>query len=145
MYHRPGWQPAYPASFTAAVTGFVTRERWVVDGNYTSDGTGHVIWPRADTIVWLDLPRRTVLRRIVARTLRRVLTREELWNTNREPWANLWCWDPERNIIRWAWTRHRPTRAKYQRHLTAGTWNHAQVHHLRTPGEVRAFLSTVGA
>ena len=45
----------------AAVTG----ERWVIDGNYTSQ-VKDLVWARADTVVWLDLPRRTVMRRIIS-------------------------------------------------------------------------------
>ena len=40
---------------------------------------------RADLMVWLDLPRATVMRQVTARTLRRRLTRQELWNGNVEP------------------------------------------------------------
>src|SRR3546814_4713935 len=60
----------------------------------------------ADTIVWLDLPRPLIMRRVAGRTLRRAITREELWNGNREPLAGLVRWHPERNIIRWAWVQH---------------------------------------
>ncbi|WP_447943576.1 hypothetical protein [Microbacterium aurum] len=38
----------------------------------------------ADAIVWIDHPRRVVMRRVVGRTIRRALTREELWHGNRE-------------------------------------------------------------
>jgi hypothetical protein len=40
--------------------------------------------PRANAIVCLRLPFRIVYPRLVKRTLRRMWTREELWNTNRE-------------------------------------------------------------
>jgi hypothetical protein len=48
-----------------------------------------VIWARADTVIWLDPPRRTVMRRVIWRTIRRVAGRAELWNGNRERWRNL--------------------------------------------------------
>ena len=38
--------------------------------------------------------------------MRRVITREELWNGNREPFSNLWSFNPEKSIIAWAATRH---------------------------------------
>jgi len=50
------------------------------------------------------------MRQVTARTLRRTLRSEELWNGNREPLRNLWAWDPHKSIIRWAWTQH----GKYQ-------------------------------
>ena len=68
---------------------------------------------RADTVVWLDYPRLLVMRQIVGRTLRRLVTRQRLWNGNREPWRNLLTTDPERSIVAWAWTHHHTYQARY--------------------------------
>ncbi len=54
------------------------------------------------TVVWLDLPRRTVMRQVITRTLRRVIRCEQLRNGNREPIWNLYALDPSESIIRWA-------------------------------------------
>lgn len=97
--HQPGWQSLDPEEFRRTVAERCSGPSWVVCGNYAGV-VGELLWTLADTVVWIDLPRRTVMRQIVGRTLRRVLTREELWNGNREPWSNLWSWDPERNVIR---------------------------------------------
>jgi hypothetical protein len=72
-----------------------------------------LVWARADTVVWFDLPRRTVMRQVVGRTLRRVVSRVELWNGNREPLTGMFRLDPERSIIRWAWVRHSMYRERY--------------------------------
>lgn len=60
----------------------------MVDGNYSA--VQELIWTRADTVVWFDLPLALVLSRIIGRTLRRVVSRQELWNGNGEPFSNLW-------------------------------------------------------
>ena len=91
--------------FKALIVERTSGDGWVVDGNYRL-ATDRLVWPRADTLVWLDLPRRKVMRQVVGRTLRRTITREELWNGNREPLSNLYQLDPHRSIIRWAWTQH---------------------------------------
>lgn len=116
---------------------------WVVDGNYVSHGVQDLVWPKADTVVWLDHSRPVVMTRIVWRTLRRVLTREELWNGNREPWTNLYSSDPEKNIVLWAWTRHEAKQLKYERCEMDGTWAHLDVYRLRTPRQAERFLATV--
>ncbi len=47
---------------------------WVADGNYETKG-GDLVRNRADTVVWLDFPRMTVMRQLTWRTVRRGLLR----------------------------------------------------------------------
>lgn len=84
----------------------------MVDGNYASKG-GDVVRARADTVLWLDFSRGAVMRQLGLRTLRRVVLRQRLWNGNRESLRNALARDPERSVLRWAWTRHEPQRAAY--------------------------------
>jgi adenylate kinase family enzyme len=139
--HRDGWDSVGGEEFSAIVSEFARQDRWVIDGNYTSLGTRDVVWPRADTVVWLDVPKRVVMTRVIWRTLRRMLTRERLWGGLREPLSNLYKRDPYQNIVVWAWTRFEGVRAKYETAMTDGSWRHATVHRLRTPGEVSRFLA----
>jgi adenylate kinase family enzyme len=145
VFHQSGWQPMDDASFRTAVAAIAQQDRWVIDGNYLSHGIAQVVWPRADTLVWLDPPRTTVLRRVVGRTLRRLVTREELWNGNRESWRGILSRRPEDNIILWAWSRHAPTRERYEAMLRDGTWQHLCVRRLRTAADVGIFLDEVRA
>ncbi len=87
IYHQPGWQPLPAADFRARVDAATATGGWVVDGNYSA--VRDLIWARADTVVWLDLPRHAVMRQVIWRTLRRAMLRAELWNGNRERWRNL--------------------------------------------------------
>ena len=138
--HRGGFNRTPAEQFRAEIDAFTRASRWVVDGNYASWGMQEVAWPRADTFVWLDLPRRTVMRRVVGRTLRRVVTRERLWGGVREPWTNLYSLDPEDNIVVWAWTRFYSIRSRYEAAVHTA-WSHATVHRLRAPSQVRAFVT----
>ena len=51
-----------------------------------------------DVVVWLDLPMRVWLPRLLRRTVRRVRGREELWNGNRETLANV-LWGRESLLV----------------------------------------------
>jgi adenylate kinase family enzyme len=113
IHHGPGWR-ALPAEEMRRELDLrcPADGAWVADGNYSGKG-GDVIRARADTVVWLDLPRGAVMRQLVRRTARRTALRERLWNDNRESLRNVLSRDPERSILVWSWTRHEPGRAAY--------------------------------
>lgn len=104
LFHGPGWTPL--ESFAADVEVFSAQPDWVTEWQY---GTVRALLAeRADLLVWLDLPRATVMRQVMAHTIRRRLRRQVLWNANIEPplWTILT--DPE-HIVRWAWATHAKT------------------------------------
>lgn len=111
VFHQPGWKPLPVDEFKELVAARTDEDGWVVDGNYGA--VRPVVWARADTVIWLDLPRRTVMRQVTWRTVRRALTRQELWNGNREPVANFLRLDPEESVISWAWHKHGEYRDRY--------------------------------
>ena len=138
VYHQAGWVPLPAAEYRARVAEAAAGECWVIDGNYSA--VRDIVWARADTVVWLDLPRRTVMRRIIWRTLRRVAGRIELWNGNRERWRNFFTVDPQESVIMWAWTRHATYRARYEAAAADPANAHLRFVRLRRPAAVREFL-----
>lgn len=101
LYHGPGWTPR--DSFLADVAALAAQPAWVTEWQY---GTARpLLLRRADLLVWLDLPRAVVMRRVVGRTAHRRLTRTALWNGNLEPPLSTFFTDPD-HIVRWAWRTH---------------------------------------
>ena len=98
----------------------------------------------ASTIIWLDLPRRTVLRRLIVRTLRRSITREELWNGNREPRFGLLSPNPEQNVTLHSMLKFSARRARYESKLARGVWDDKTVVRLRSPAQVDQYLASLG-
>lgn len=143
VFHRDGLADKAHDEFLPILDRFTDAERWVVDGNYTRHGTRDVVWPKADTVIWLDPPRWRAMSRVVQRTIRRVLLREELWPGVKEPFSNLYSLDPYENIIVWTWTRHGHVREKYEEAVKDGAWDHATVHRLTSGGEVEDFFDSV--
>ena len=141
LFHQPGWVPSDRETFHARIRERIVGERWVTDGNYVSLGAAPLVWTRADTIIWLDPSRARVMTQLVPRTLRRIFTREELWNGNRERLQNLFETRPEENVILWAWTRHASVRARYAQMQQDGTWAGREVFRLRSRRELDAFLA----
>ena len=138
VFHQPGWVPLPDEEFRRRVGDAVAGERWVVDGNYSK--VRDIVWARADTVVWLDLPRRTVMRRIIWRSLWRAAKRTELWNGNRERWRNFFSVDKEESVIAWAWQTHAATRAKLEAARADQGNSHLEFVRLTSPAAVRRFL-----
>ncbi len=138
LNHGPGWTEASPGEFRARVAPHAAGEAWVIDGAYRSK-LGDLVLSRADTVVWLDLPIRVWLPRLVWRTLRRVATREELWNGNRE---SLRAHLTERpTLVGWAWRRHFQNRRVFAGQVAEHP--NAQLVRLRSPRAVSSFLERV--
>jgi adenylate kinase family enzyme len=142
VYHQAGWVPLPAAEYRARVAEAAAGECWVIDGNYSA--VRDIVWARADTVVWLDLPRRTVMRRIIRRSFRRVAGRVELWNDNREHWGNLFTLDKEESVISWAWQTHAANRVKYEAAMADPANGHLRFVRLTSPAAVRRFLRSAG-
>lgn len=141
IYHQPDWQPLEREAFRRRL-----RERmaaaprgWAICGNHRAS-VGDLVLAAADTLVWLDLPRSVTMWQVTWRTLRRVARREVLWNGNREPFSNLYAWDPEANIIRWAWVKHPEVKRQYEALLSDPPRGLRTVR-LRSRREVADFLA----
>jgi adenylate kinase family enzyme len=77
------WQPRETDDFKRVVTETTEAENWVVDGSYFGK-LGRLVTSRATLIIRLNLPFHIVYARILKRSLQRIVTREVLWNGNRE-------------------------------------------------------------
>ncbi|MER6944970.1 hypothetical protein ABT294_13185 [Nonomuraea sp. NPDC000554] len=133
LRHGPGWQKR--GEFEQDVHRFSAQPRWVTEDQYHRS-LGDLLWERADTVVWLDLPRRTVMWRVVRRSFARALTRRELWNGNRESWRD---WLAPDHPIRWAWSQH----GRRRRETAARAVRHPEVTviRLRTARDARRWLA----
>lgn len=137
LFHGPNWQrrPTFEDDVDRA-----TREpQWVVDGNYTP--VRELLWSRADTIVWIDLPRWLVEVRVMRRSFLRWARGEELWNGNREASPLGWVrWD---HPVRWSWKKHGEYLTLYGERFADAAFAHARRLRLRSPAEVASFVASL--
>ena len=66
LYHGPGW--THRAEFADDVERATRAPAWICDAQYHWV-VGDLLGERADTFVWLDLPRRTVMSRVLRRSV----------------------------------------------------------------------------
>jgi adenylate kinase family enzyme len=132
----PNWTEVSPDVFRRRVAAALEGEGWVVDGNYSK--ARDLVWPRADTILWIDYPLWLILWRLVLRTFRRTLTGEELWSGNRERFREQFF--SRNSLLLWALQTYRLRRRNYPRLLAQPEHAHLRLVRLRSPRETAACL-----
>lgn len=83
IYHQANWQPIDTQEFKKRVNVIAKQPEWIFCGNYFSK-LGLEFWQQADTIIWCNYSFPRVMNRLFWRTLKRIVTRQTLWNGNRE-------------------------------------------------------------
>lgn len=123
------------AQYLAAHAALLRREEWIIDGY----GTTETAWERfaaADTLVYVDLPRRTHYWWIIKRHLKSAWVKPEGWPDNSP------MWESTLSALRVVGLCHRHLTPKY-RALVAAAAASKRVHHLRSPGDIRALRDAV--
>ena len=131
IFWRENWTPVPRADAERELAVVVAGDRWILDGNFLEHGADDPRFARADTVVFLDVPRRTCLRRVLLRWIRdRGRARPDL------PEGATEGFDP--HLLRWIWLYPKTDRPRVLE-LLASVSDHAAVHHLRSRAEVEEF------
>jgi adenylate kinase family enzyme len=137
LHWEPNWVEAPLDVFRERITRALAGDAWVIDGNYSK--VRDIVWARADTIVWLDYPLALVLWRLFLRTMRRVVTRQELWGGNRESWRAQFF--SRESLFLWALSSYPRRRREYPALFAQPQHAHLAVIRLRSPRETDAWLA----
>jgi adenylate kinase family enzyme len=139
LHWGPNWTLPTVEGFREKVAGALSGERWVTDGNYSA--VRDLVWGRAEMLIWLDYSLPVIMAQLVRRTLRRCLTREELWNGNRE---RLWEFLFTRESLWWWVLRtYRKRRRQFPELLALPEHAHLRVIRLRSPQAMREWLGEI--
>jgi adenylate kinase family enzyme len=137
VFWRAGWKPAPADESRRDFDEVVAREEWILDGNFLVGPTGEEDprFERADTIVFVDLPRRACLWRVVSRLVRdRNRARPDLPEGCRE--------GLDFDFLCWVWAYPQATRP-HVLELLRRIDGRVDVHHLRSDADVSTFVDSV--
>src|SRR6266540_2542235 len=129
LHWDANWTMAPLPVFRERVARALAGDAWVADGNYSK--TRDLIWPRAQLIVWLDYRLPVIFWRLFRRSLRRSLSREELWNGNRERLRDQFF--SRDSLFLWVLQSYRRHRAEYPALLGRPEHAHLKLVRLRSP------------
>lgn len=135
LFHGPHWKPR--AQFLSDVRRVAGAERWVSEWQYAP--ARPVLIARADTLIWLDYRRFTVMHRVLRRSFVRAAFRRPTFNGNVETFRS-WL-DPE-HPIRWSWSGH----ARFAERVMTDYRPRPGLAlvRLRSPRELRRWLDQLG-
>jgi len=139
LYWGPNWSGLDPGTFQDRVREATAGDAWVCDGNYSA--VRSIVLGRADTVIWLDLPLRTCLARMLGRTARRIRSGEELWARNRENWREAIVGRDA--LLWWLIKEHRRKRRDYAARFAAPESRHLRVIRFRSSAEAEAWLAAL--
>ncbi|MER0448212.1 adenylate kinase [Streptomyces sp. Edi4] len=139
FYAGPGW--AEDPRFGTRVAEIASTGAWVFD-SYGPTEVRDLLWERADTVVWLDYPRRVVMPRVLRRSARRTLTRERVFNGNRE---TLTGWFRPEHPARWSWAQHTSRAADIAARARNPDYEPLRTVRLTTPRQTKTWLARLPA
>ena len=137
LYWQPNWVPRPAEEFRALTAQALSQDRWVVDGNYGV--VRDLVWSRATTIVWLNYSFPTVLWRALVRTVRRALTREELFSSGNRESLRMAFFSRE-SILWWVLTTFYRRRKQYRELFDTTMFPQLAYVEFRKPSQAQSFL-----
>jgi adenylate kinase family enzyme len=137
LHWEQGWQEAPSELFRARVAEALQVERWVVAGNYSE--VRDLIWSKGDTLIWLDYGLRIIFWRLLRRTVKRIVTKEELWDTgNYETWRTQFF--SRDSLFLWVLRSRPQQRLNYPQVFQQLEYRHLHTVRLCSPRETEAWM-----
>lgn len=133
FYWKPNWVEASVEEFSTAQQQVVQNKQWIVEGNYP--GTFNIREPHADTVIYLELPLRVCLYRVLKRRVQfHGKTRNDVGEGCKEKIDKAFL----KFIVSTYDARKKKMIERMQRYAEEGK----TIHYLKTSAQIEVFLGT---
>lgn len=133
IYHLPNWEEPPDDEWLETVRKIVGDDEWIIDGNF--GGSMEMRLERCDTVIWLDLPRRVCVWRVLERNWRyRNTVRPDMAEGCEEKF-NL-------EFIRYVWRFRKDKNPAIKMRLEKVA-DSKTIFHLKSKREIKIFLESV--
>lgn len=136
LHWLPNWVARDAEDFKQRVIDAAAEDCWIMDGNYQV--VRAQLWSRATTIIWLNYSFSRVIWQCLKRSVRRSVTREQLFGGNVESFRRTFL--SRDSIILWVLTTYHEKQKRYQRLLDSDMARQCTVIEFKRPAEAQAWL-----
>ena len=133
--YRAGGEKLPHEEYLKAHAELLLRDEWIIDG-FGCVASAWERFSKADTLVYVDLPLLTHYWWVTKRLIKGLFVKPEGWPENSPLWRSTM------NCYRVAWLCHRRLTPRY-RQLVAEAASAKCVHHLKSAGEIAAFVEAL--
>jgi adenylate kinase family enzyme len=143
IFWKQNWQESQDSEFFQRIEDVLSESTWVLDGNYSR--TNIIKWRDADTIIWIDYSFFRTLFQLFKRTIKRIISGEELWpeTGNRESFAKSFL--SKKSIFIWFFKNYSHNKQGYSKLMYSSKIRHINVIRLCSPKEADLFLKNIEA
>lgn len=135
LHWKPNWQSTPSAQLIPKIEKEIWGEpRWIISGNYRE--TMPTTMPQATCVIWLDYPLTLLLRRMLKRTIIRVITQQEICNGNKETIKGTFF---EKNNL-FSYTIRTYPKRKQQFPQIIKTYPHLKFIQIKSPKQLEKFI-----
>lgn len=141
LYFGPAFTTVPLAVLRERTSAALSGDRWVTDGNKAA--VRDLVWPRADTVIWLDYPLRVSLWRLGKRAIRRTsVLKSEAANGEMKAGFIKKLFLGARGVLT-ALRSHRGQRRRYPKLFAEPQNQRLAIVHLRSPRATHRWLEHV--
>jgi adenylate kinase family enzyme len=137
LFWGPAWSRVDLSVFRERTQRVLANEHWIIAGSYFSQVVD-LVWAQADTVVWLDLPRRVSFSRVLRRTVRQVVRREDVFPGCRQSLRAAW----RDRLFHSSWREPEKYRSVIPELLDRPEYGHVRLVHLRSSKAVAAWRAS---
>jgi adenylate kinase family enzyme len=141
IFHLKNWQPLDTDLFRERVMNITNQPNWIICGNYFTKLGGEEYLSKADTVIWCDYSFPLVFSRLLRRTIKRTISKEELWNENTEGFrVNFFS---KESILLWMMREWNEQKRRYEKVYKENKLNGTRLVRLKSPRDTVRFLDSI--
>jgi adenylate kinase family enzyme len=141
VFWQPNWEHLTTEDFLLKLQGLMEQDTWVLDGNQSK--THSLKLQYVDTIVWLDFSFWRTFSRILARSINRATSKEEIWvgTGNRESFRRNFF--SKESVVLWMLQSFWRNKQNYTTLFASELTEKINLVRLKSPKQAEMFLTEI--